>query len=77
MMNFCSETCYTETSLGDFDQIDQLIINGQLGIEKLKKEHQVEIENIMLSESQGIDMISSILRDKGTVFQRTVLELTP
>ena len=77
MMNFCSETCYTETSVGDFDQIDQLIINGQLGIEKLKKEHQVEIDNIMLSESQGIDMITSILRDKGTVFQRAVLEFPP
>ena len=77
MMNFCSKTCSTGTSVGDFDQIDQLITNGQLGIEKLKKEHQVEIDNIMLNESQGIDKISSILREKGTVFQRAVLELAP
>ena len=68
MMNFCSKTCSTETSVGDFNLIDQLLTNGKLGMEKLKKEHQVEIDNIMLSESQGIDMISSILRDKGTVF---------
>ena len=75
MMNFCSKTCSTGTSVGDFDQIDQLITNGQLGIENLKKKHQVEIDNIMLNESQGLDTISSILRDKGTVFQRAVLEL--
>ena len=77
MMNFCSKTCSTGTSVGDFDQIDQLITKGQLGIENLKKEHQVEIDNIMLNESQGLDTISSILRDKGTVFQRAVLELAP
>ena len=77
MMNFCSKTCSTGTSVGDFDQIDQLITNGQLGIENLKKNHQVEIDNIMLNESQGLDTISSILRDKGTVFQMAVLELAP
>ena len=77
MMNFCSKTCSTGTSVGDFDQIDQLITNGQLGIENLKKEHQVEIDDIMLNESQGLDTISSILRDKGIVFQRAVLELAP
>jgi hypothetical protein len=54
MMNFCSKTCSTKTSVGDFDEIDQLITNGQLGIEKLKKEHQVQIDNIMLSESEDI-----------------------
>ena len=68
MMNFCSKTCSTGTSVGDFDQIDQLITNGQLGIENLKKDHQVEIDNVMLNESQDIDTISSILRDIGTVF---------
>ena len=76
-MNFCSKTCSTATSVGDFDRIDQLITNGQLGIEKLKKEHQVDIDNIMLNESQGINVMSSILRDKGTVFQRAVLEFAP
>ena len=68
MMNFCSDTCYTETSPGDFDQIDQLITNGQLGIEILKKEHQVEIEDIISGKSQGIDKID-ILREEGIVFQ--------
>ena len=76
-MNFCSKTCSTATSVGDFDRIDQLITNGQLGIEKLRKEHQVDIDNIMLNESQGINAMSSILRDKGTVFQRAVLEFAP
>ena len=77
LMNFCSKTCSTETLVGDLDQIDQLITNGKLGMEKLKKEHQVEIDNIMMSESQGIDMISSNLRDEGTVLQRAVIEFVP
>ena len=76
-MNFCSKTCSTATLVGDFDQIDELITNGQLGVEKLKKEHQVDIDNIMLNESQGINVMSSILRDKGTVFRRAVLEFAP
>ena len=59
---------------GDFDQIDIWIRNGQLGIEKVKKEHQVEIDAMVLSESEDIDTISNIWRDKGTVFQRAVLE---
>ena len=69
-MNFCSKTCSTGTSVGDFDHIDQLITKGLLGIDNIKKEHLVEIDNIMLSERQGIDMINSNLRDKGTVLQR-------
>ena len=44
---------------------------------KNKKIDQVDIDNIMLNESQGLDTISSILRDKGTVFQMAVLELAP
>ena len=76
-MKFCSKTCSTATLVGDFDQIDELITNGQLGVEKLKKEHQVDIDNIMLNESQGINVMSSILRDKGTVFRRAVLEFAP
>ena len=68
-LNFCLETCSTETSVGDLDQIDQLITNGQLQIEKLKKEHLSQIANIMGIAHEDINIMISILKDKGDLFQ--------